>query len=117
MLSHYILLILIYRYNVSTDIKCCNGINYYHYELELINCIQIRIQQLCNVIIFNNHINSPMIQADPTFISASIDLLHYSLDYAAKGTPSNDLKSDIQSIAKRMSVACSPLPIAYRDEK
>jgi len=69
------------------------------------------------VIIFKNHINSSLIQTDPTFISVGISPLHYSSDYVIKGTPSDNLKSDLRFIAEKMNVVCPLLPIAHRNEK
>lgn len=117
MLAHCILLILTYRYNANANVARCNGIDFHHYELDLIDRIQIRMQQLHNVIVFDNHVNSSLMQTDPTFISVGIGPLHYSSDFVAKGTPSDELKSDLRFIAEKMNVICPPLPIAHRDEK
>lgn len=116
-LGHYIMLLLTFRHNVNTDVQRYNGINFHHYELDLIDRIQIRVQQLCNTIVFKNHVNMSLFEGDSAFISVGVGPSHYSSDYVVTGPPDDRLKPDLRFIAEKMNLQCPPLPIAHKHEK
>ena len=116
-LGHHILLHLACRCNIKSNIKRCNGINFRHFELQLIDRMQIKMQQLHNVIIFKNYINSAIVKTGPNFISVGIGLLHHSSECVISGSPDERLKHDLKFIASKMNVQCPPLPIGHKHEK
>ena len=116
-MAHYILLVLTYRYNCKASVQRYNGMNFMHHEHHLIDRIQIKIQQLFNVVIHKNHVNASLMKLDPNFIAVGIGPLHYSSDYVASGAPNDKLKSDLCFIAKMMNIECPPLPMSHPHEK
>ena len=100
-LSHFIPLDLIYRYNINTNIRQCNNLNFGHYDLDLIDRIQICMHKLFNVVIFKDHINLSMVKTDPDFVSVGIGLLHYSLNYIKTRVSDNRLYLAFDSLLRR----------------
>ena len=49
--GHYILVLLSYRYNISTSISRCGCINFGMPYMHIIDRLQIRVQQIYNILI------------------------------------------------------------------
>ena len=116
-IGYYLLVLLSYRYNISTGIKRYGDINFGNPYLHIIDRIQIRVQQIYDVLIFENYQNISLKIGDNNFVSVGIGELNYSDLYVTKGEPDERIKNrDILFMAKKMKLAMSPLPISHRNE-
>jgi hypothetical protein len=113
--AHYILVNLCFRYNVSARIRRCGDNNHGHPYMNLIDRIQIRTQEVFNVLVFPRHQNTTQTKFND-FIAIGIGPLCYSNDYVTQGEPLPELKGDILFIAKKMNLKCPPLPIVSQQE-
>jgi len=113
--SHYLLLLLSYRYNVSSGIRRKGDHNFGHFELYLIDRIQIRIREIYNVIIYPLHQN--LMEFKPIdMASVGIVPLSYDSDYVEEGEPDESLKGDLKFLAERLRLVLPLLPIATKEE-
>ena len=87
LISHYVLLILTYRCNASTNACRCDGFDFRHYNLYLIDRMQMRVQQLHKILIFKTNINLSIIKTYHNFVSVGIEKLHCSSDDVSSGPP------------------------------
>jgi len=114
--AHYILVNLCYRYNVAARIRRCGDIDHGHPFLNFVDRIQIRTQEIFNVLLFPRHRNISQTKYN-NFIAVGIGPLCYSQDFVVQGDPLPELKGDIFFIAKQMNLKCPPLPIVTQEEK
>ena len=114
--SHYLLVLLCYRYNVQTGIRRYSKTNFNHPYLQYIDRIQRIINELYNIEIYTNHINISMFKAKEDFVSVGIGPLSYSDKYLKFGNPKEILKGDDLFIAKRMKVYTAPMPVSSKEE-
>ena len=113
--AHYLLLLLCFRYNVSSNIRRRGHHNFGHFELDLIDRIQIRIREIYNVQIFPLHQN--MMEFKGTnLISVGIGPLSYDENYVEVGAPDDSLSGNMLFIAERMGLVLPLMPIATMRE-
>ena len=113
--AHFILLLLSFRYNISTEVNRNAGINHGHSDLHYIDRLQNRILQIYGATIYPNHKNISNFHAID-FISVGIGPLHYSSMFVEQGEPDERLTNDMKFLAKRMGVKMPPLMVAHKDE-
>jgi hypothetical protein len=114
-LGHYILLLLSYRYNVSTGIRRTGDIDFGHTCLWLIDDLQTHIQSIYNIGVYPQHLNIACFQST-NFVSVGIGPLTQSEEYVDRGDPISHLRGDIRNLAQRMKVKCPPLESKTREE-
>ena len=118
--GHYLLLLVTYKFNVSTGIRRLSRPDFGTFRLDIIDRIQIRYQQLFGRDFFPNHFNQELMKEqadyDPEIVSVGIRRLNYDTAYVQRGAPHESLKGDLLFMAKRSGVVCVPLPIAHRNE-
>jgi len=115
--AHWLLVCLSYRYNVNAGIKRRGKHDFGHPWHYLIDRIQIRIQEIYNVVVFPSHENALQFDSIEDFVAVGIGPLSYSADYVTTGEPHPSLKGDAQFMAKQMRVVYPPLPISHPIEK
>ena len=93
--SHYLLLLLSFRYNISTSIKRCGKPDFGHPHISLIDRLQLRIQQIYNVLVWPNHTNILQFKPVENFASIGIGELNYSNLFTEKGEPDKRIKKAI----------------------
>lgn len=114
--AHFLLVILCHRYNVTSGTKRCGNHDYGHFELDLIDKIQIRHRELYGVTIYPRHNNGLEFQANDEMTSVGIGPLSYSDRYVKVGESHPSLKGDLKFLAKQMKLELPPLPVASRRE-
>ena len=116
-IGHYILVLLSYRYNVSAGIKRSGDTNFGHPYLHIIDRIQIRIQQIYDVLVYENYLNLSLQLSNESFTSVGLRELHYPELYVAKGEPyARIMHRDVLFMAKKMKLVMPPLPIIHTHE-
>ena len=114
--AHYLLILLCYRYNMSTLITRAGAYDFGHCEHYLIDRIQIRVREIFNVLIYPRHKNIMEFEGNEDFVAVGIGPLCYSEDFVTKGEPDERLVGDMRFIAKRSGIKHPPLPIRTKDE-
>ena len=116
-IGHYILVLLSYRYNVSAGIKRSGDTNFGHPYLHIIDRIQIRMQQIYDVLVYENYLNLSLQLSNESFTSVGIEELHCPEMYVAKGkTDSRMMHRDVLFMAKKMKLVMSPLSLSHPHE-
>ena len=111
------MLYLTYRYNVNSNVERHNGIDFVHMESQLIGRTQMKMRQLNNFVIFENHANSTMVKTNHNAISVGIGPVHHSSQCVTSRSPDDRLKHDLKFFSEKNNVQCPPLPIACKHEK
>jgi hypothetical protein len=106
--AHNILVLLCYKYNVSSGIRRASDIDFGHTWLCFIDQIQLLVQEIYNVVVFPRHLNMLVFKAED-FVSVGIGPLTHSDDFVQMGEPMDHLRGDMQKLACRMLVTCPPL--------
>jgi hypothetical protein len=83
----------------------------------LVDRIQIRIQEIYDVVVFPSHENASQFKAIKDFVAVGIGPLSHSFDYVTKGMPHPSLKGDFRFLAKKMKVVYAPMPVSHPMEK
>jgi hypothetical protein len=109
--SHYLLLMVCYRYNIASNIRRRGHHNFGHFELDLIDRIQIRIREIYNVQIYPLHQNLMEFKGTD-LISVGIGPLSYDADYVEVGAPDNSLSGDMRFTAESMGLVLPLMPVA-----
>lgn len=113
--AHYLLLLLSFRYNVSSNIRRKGYHDFGHCELYLIDRIQTRVREIYNVVIYPLHRN--LMEFSPTdLVSIGIGPLSYDADFVEKGQPNPILQGEMKFMAERMGIREPLQPIAHPDE-
>jgi len=113
--AHYLLVLLIHRYNTATNIRRRGHHNFGHCELWLVDRIQIRIREIYNVLIYPRHPN--VMEFKPIdMVSVGIAPLCYDADFVDKGPPDPKLRGDVRFIAKQTGLVLPLFPIATKEE-
>lgn len=113
--AHYLLVLLIHRYNVASNIRRRGHHNFGHCELWLIDRIQIRIREIYNVLIYPRHPN--VMEFKPIdMVSVGIAPLSYDADFVDKGPPDPKLRGDVKFIAEQTGLVLPLFPIATKEE-
>jgi len=108
-MSHYLHVILAYKYLVSAGINRCGQPDFGHDDLHLEDRIQTRILEIWGVLLFSNRIN--VSQFKPLeFVSWGLGPLTFDPRYVEKGPPARHLKGDLRFMAERMEVIYPPIP-------
>ena len=115
--GHYLMLLICFRYNVQSRIRRCSGHNFGHPQLQYIDRIQTRIQNIFDADIFPRHINLEQFHAIPHFTAVGIGPLEYSREYIEEGEPDPRLRGDLRFVALKMKLKCPPLLVDHRNEK
>jgi len=116
--GHHLLLLLAYKYNISTGVKRLGLHSHGHFFHELIDRIQIRIQEVFGVIVYQNHRNlltfsSPVV----AFIAIGVGPLSYDTNYVTFGPVHPKIKGDVKFVARKMGIELPPLPISTKEER
>ena len=83
----------------------------------MIDRIQIRIQQIYNIIAWKNHINILQFKSVQNFDSIGIGELKYSEQFVEKGEVDERIRvRDIRFMAEKMKLRMPPLPISHWEE-
>lgn len=98
--ARYLIVLLAFRYNISTGISRCNHPDHGHMYLNLIDRIQICTQQLHNILLYPNHPNVSLFKPVKNFVAVGIGPLSYNEDYVDIGLPHKELKGEVKFIAK-----------------
>ena len=115
--AHFVLLLLCFRYNVTSGIARCGNHDFGHFWLYLVDQIQLRIQELYNVQVYPNHANMLPFDYEVDHVAVGIGPLSYLPEYVTSGPPHPLLKGDIKFLAERMHLTLPPLPISSSTEK
>ena len=116
-IGHYILVLLSCRYNISTGISRCGNIDFRMPCMHIIDRLQMRVQQICNIIVWKKHRNLTLSLSNDSFVSFGIGELHYPEPFVSKGPPdSRIVVRDITFIALKMKLAMPPMPISHPHE-
>jgi hypothetical protein len=113
--AHYLLLLLCFRYNVSSNIRRRGHHNFGHFELDLIDRIQIRIREIYNVQIYPLHQNLMEFKGT-NLISVGIGPLSYDENYVEVGVPDDCLSGNMLFIAEKMGLNLPLMPIGTMKE-
>jgi hypothetical protein len=70
--AHYLLLLLSYRYNISTGIRRCNEHDFGHPWLNYMDRIQQRVEEIWGVNIYPWHRNAATFEGTPDFVAVGI---------------------------------------------
>lgn len=115
--AHMLLVLISYRYNVNTTIKRCDGYDFGHYELHLIDRIQQRIQEIFNVLIWPKYKNVSAAKWKEDFVSVGIGPLNYDerfVQFSPKPAPF--MTGDMLFLAERMKLKYPLLPLSTKAE-
>ncbi len=115
--AHILLVLMSYQYNVNTTIKRCDRYDFRHYELHYTDCIQRRIQQILNVLIWPKYKNVSAAKWKDDFVSVGIGPLNCNdcfVQFSPK--PENFMTGDMHFLAKRMNLKYPLLPILTKAE-
>jgi hypothetical protein len=116
--AHYMLVLLTYRYNVKTFARRCGGYDFGHCDLHLIDRIQLRIQEIYNVLIWARHKNTMIFKGLDDFISVGIRPMTYDSRFVEKSdVPSANLSNDLKFIAQQMKIKYPITPVNSKVEK
>ena len=116
--GHFLLLLVSYRYNLTTGYRRDGKYNFGMSRLDIIDRIQIWNEQIFNVNIFPSHENSFQFKPIEDFIAVGIGPLNYKKEFLhLSKKPHQSLKGDLQFVAVRMLVEGPPLSIHLKEEK
>ena len=108
-MSHYLHVILAYKYLISAGINRCGEPDFGHGELHLEDRIQTRILEIWGILLFPHRIN--VSQFRPLdFVAWGLGPLTFDPEFVEKGNPADHLGGDLHFMAKRMGVKYPPLP-------
>jgi hypothetical protein len=117
-MGHYLMLLVSYRFNISTGIARCNEYDFGHPWLEYIDRIQIRHIQLFGWNLFPRHKNLLLVETDPDFIVVGFGSISLDDRYVQPSdTPAHDLKAGIRWLASQMRVAEPALNVSSPFER
>ena len=106
--THYVLVLLSCRCNVNSDVRRCGRTHFVHPYLHLVDRIQIRIQEIYNVLVWKKDFNVSSVKGFDDFISVGVGKLSYSSACVTGGIPdSRIITSDVLCIAKNESYRAS----------
>lgn len=114
--AHHLLLLVAYKFNVSTGIRRNFENDFGHMHLQLIDQIQIAIQEIYNVLVYPRHFNVTLFQPVKDFVAVGIGPLTSFSPFVKTGPPMAHLRGDMLFMAERMKVECPPLPPAGKIE-
>jgi hypothetical protein len=114
--GHYLLLLICYRYNVSTGINRCNAHDFGHKWLHYIDRIDLRLQEIYGKSVYPRHINLSLFEPLKNFVSVGTGPLFFDEVYVESGDADDRLSGDLLFLAMRMRVKCPPLPLSSREE-
>jgi hypothetical protein len=115
-MAHRLLVNLIFRYKINAQVRRLGANNHGHPWMHIIYRIQIRVQEIFNVLIYPRHHNALQFRGVQDFVAVGIGPLTYSSDYATAGDPLPCLEGDLLFIAKHMKLKCAPLPARSPEE-
>ena len=98
--SNNIILLLTFCYNINIGIFVCGEHNFGHLWIDLIDCVQNRVQDLFNVLIYPRHRNISYFTPIPEFAPVGIRPVTLLPDYVYIGEPADYLKGDLLFLAK-----------------
>jgi len=117
-MGHYLMLLVSYRFNISTGIARCNEYDFGHPWLEYIDRIQIRHIQLFGWNLFPRHKNLLLVETDPDFIVVGFGSISLDARYVQPSDrPAHDLKACIRWLASQMRVAEPALNVSSPFER
>lgn len=115
--GHYLLVLLLYRYNVNAGIQQLGHHNFGHPYLHFIDHIQNRYHELFNIQLFPRHPNLSQFAPVKDFVSeVGIGPVLLSEEYVKKGKPLSALTGNLKFMATQMKITCPPLPVCHRYE-
>ena len=114
--GHYLILLISYRFNVSTRVNRLGRHDFGHPYLHLIDRLQDRYQELFNILIYPRHRNLSRFKPVDGFVAIGVGPLSLDPEYVQQGEPLPVLKGDLHFMAERMKLECPPLPLAHKDE-
>jgi len=116
--GHHLLVLLAYKYNISTGIKRLGLCNHGHIFYEYIDRIQIRLQEIYNVVVYPSHRNcSLLINPITNFIAVGIGPLSYDNRFVTFGPAHKNLRGDLRFVASSMGLELPPLEISSKEER
>jgi hypothetical protein len=116
--GHYLLLLIAYKYNISTGIHRMGHLNHGHFFHDLIDRIQKRVLHIYDVEIYIKHQNTMLINNPiKDYTAVGIGSLSYDSRFVTFGDPHPNLKGDLKFVARKMGLKLPPLEISSRDER
>jgi hypothetical protein len=102
-MGHYLMLLVSYRFNISTGVARCNEYDFGHPRLEYVDRIQIRHMQLFGWNLFPRQQNLLLVETDPDFIAVGFGPISLDERYVQPSdAPADHLKVSIRWLASRM---------------
>ena len=110
------MLLVCYKYNVSTGIRRLGEPDFGHFDLGLIDRIQMRLMDIFDINPFPNHINISALSAHP-FTAVGVRPLNFNDTFVKKGQPDKRLNGDLRFLALKQGVTMPPLGVTTPEEK
>jgi len=115
--GHCILVLVSYRFNISTGIRRKNWHDFGMPYLHLVDRVQTRMIQLYDVDPFPRQMHQELTPAFKDIVCVCVGPLNYSDKYVTKGPPDSKLKGNLLLLSTRMQLVCPPLHGAHKYEK